>query len=550
MKNPLKLTTLLALVLLVSTFGCKKEDEINRNINVQDLTLDLDENPTDGQTVGTVLTDGSGDLSFSITSQTPAGALSINPSTGELMVANATLFDFETNPVITATISVENGVNTATVTINLNDVAEIGVEDLTIDFDENPSNGQIVGTVQADGSGDFSITSQTPAGALSINPSTGELTVANATLFDFETNPVITATISVVDGINTATVTINLNNVAEINVEDLDVTIDENPTNGQVIGTVLADGSGDFSITSQTPTGALSINPSTGELTVADATLFDFETNPVITATILVVDGNTATVTINLTNVPEVSDLTIGFDENPTNGQVVGTVPNDGSGALSIASQTPAGALSINPSTGELTVADATLFDFETNPVITATISIIGGVSTATVTIDLNNINEIGDFNYGGVIFWVNATNDGGYVVSISDQSAGLQWYNGTFTVTGATGTAIGTGQVNSTAIVNNQGAGTYAAQLCNDLSLSGYSDWFLPSKDEMNEVYVNRVVINATIVEIGGIILSNSYWTSTEWNLNLVWFQSFSNGFQGGTSKNSTIKVRAIRAF
>ncbi len=462
MKNPLKLTTLLALVLLVSTFGCKKDDEINakKQINVEDLTIDLDENPTDGQTIGTVQTDGSGDLSFSITSQTPAGALSINPSTGELTVANATLFDFETNPVIAATISVVDGVNTATVTINLNDVAEIGVEDLTIDFDENPTNGQAVGTVQANGSGDFSITSQTPAGALSINPSTGELTVADSILFDFETNPVITATISVVDGINTATVTINLNNV------------------------------------------------------------------------------------------PEISDLTVDFDENPTNGQAVGTVPNDGGGALSIASQTPAGALNIDPSTGELTVADATLFDFETNPVITATISIIGGVSTATVTIDLNNINEIGDFNYGGVIFWVNATNDGGYVVSISDQSAGLQWYNGTFTVTGATGTAIGTGQVNSTAIVNNQGAGTYAAQLCNDLSLSGYSDWFLPSKDEMNEVYVNRVVINATIVEIGGIILSNSYWTSTEWNLNLGWFQSFSNGFQGGTSKTSTIKVRAIRAF
>ena len=85
--------------------------------------------------------------------------------------------------------------------------------------------GKSIGTVQVDGSGasGFSITSQTPTGALSINPSTGELTVADATLFDFEINPVITATVAVVDAVNTGTVTINLRNVNELSIQDLDV---------------------------------------------------------------------------------------------------------------------------------------------------------------------------------------------------------------------------------------------------------------------------------------------------------------------------------------
>jgi len=106
--------------------------------------------------------------------------------------------------------------------------------------------------------------------------------------------------------------------VNQITVENLTVTIDENPTNGQVVGTVsttqtVGGGTIEFSITTQTPTGALSIDSGSGELTVTDATLFDFETHPVITASILVVGAtNTGTVTINLNNLP---DLLVNYTE-------------------------------------------------------------------------------------------------------------------------------------------------------------------------------------------------------------------------------------------
>ena len=262
MKKQFKLINLFAMVLLLTTLSCKKDDEgsVPDAISIQNLDVTIDENPTNGQTIGTVQTDSDGTLSFSITSQTPTGALSINSSTGELAVANAVLFDFETNPIITATVAVVGAENTAAVTIDLNDLNEIGVQDLTAAIDENPTNGQSVGTVQVDGNGpfSFSIESQTPAGALSIDASSGELAVADFALFDFETYPVVTGTIAVAGAESTATFTINLNDLVEISASDLTITIDENPTDGQVVGAIPVNGRGNlrFSITSQTPAAA------------------------------------------------------------------------------------------------------------------------------------------------------------------------------------------------------------------------------------------------------------------------------------------------------
>src|SRR5687768_11986514 len=117
----------------------------------------------------------------------------------------------------------------------------------------------------------------------------------------------------------------------------------------------------------------------------------------------------------------------------------------------------------------------------------------------------------------GGVIAYLLLPGDPGYDANVphglitppTNQSTGLPWYNGTYTITGATGTALGTGQANTTAIVASQGAGSYAAQLCDDLVLNGYSDWYLPSKDELNKLFINRV-------EIGGFA-NTHYWSSSE---------------------------------
>ena len=576
MKLTLKSIYGLALTLLLTTFSCNNDDEdtITNDITVEDLTISIDENPTSEQSVGSIEATSDETLGFTITSQTPSGALTINENTGELTVADITLFDFETNPMITATISVSNSAKTETVeaTINLNDINELSIQDFTLAIDENPTNGDVLGTLEANGDGTlgFSITSQSPTGALSLDENTGELTVADATLFDFETNPVITADIAVDNSGNTETLvaTINLNNVSEISIQDLSVTIDENPTDGQSLGTVQANGDGvlTYSITTQTPAGALNIDANTGELTVIDPNLFDFEVNPVITATISVDNsGNSAsaTATINLNDVDEVSatntDLTI--DENPSNGDVVGTLEASGSNlTYTITFQNPAGAFAIDQNTGELSVADETLFDFETNPNMLATISVSNGVQTvsANAFVELNDVNEIGEYKYGGVIFWIDPTsnNSAGLVCALSDQGTNVPW-GCQGTLIAGTSDSIGSGASNTAAILTGCTTAGIAAEIAGNATIEGFTDWFLPSRGELNQMYLQKDIINTTAVANGGaafidVDLSNRYWCSSESNNNTAWCILFANGLEQGVNKGASAfsNVRVVRAW
>jgi len=123
-----------------------------------------------------------------------------------------------------------------------------------------------------------------------------------------------------------------------------------------------------------------------------------------------------------------------------------------------------------------------------------------------------------------------------------SDQSTGIAWWNGSHVATGATATAIGTGKANTATIVSVQGAGNYAASLCDNLSQGGYDDWFLPSKDEWNAMYIQRGVI-------GGFSFA-LYWSSSESDDIYAWNQDPPFGTQNNYNKNSSIRVRAIRAF
>ena len=91
---------------------------------------------------------------------------------------------------------------------------------------------------------------------------------------------------------------------------------------------------------------------------------------------------------------------------------------------------------------------------------------------------------------------------------------------------------------------LNSHGETGKAAQLCDALVYGGYSDWFLPSKDELNLMYTNLEVAG-----VGGFA-GDFYWSSSEYNAYSAWLQDYGNGFQGSYGKYGAYRVRAVRAF
>ena len=144
--------------------------------------------------------------------------------------------------------------------------------------------------------------------------------------------------------------------------------------------------------------------------------------------------------------------------------------------------------------------------------------------------------------NYGGgIVFYVDGTGMHGLISATSDQSTATTWgCYGTFI--GGTSTAIGTGQANTTAIVAGCTTLYIAAQICDALELNGYTDWFLPSKNELNQLYLQKTVI--------GGFANAYYFSSSEIDLNTAWAQYFYGGNTYNILKGATGHVRAVRAF
>jgi hypothetical protein len=171
-----------------------------------------------------------------------------------------------------------------------------------------------------------------------------------------------------------------------------------------------------------------------------------------------------------------------------------------------------------------------------------------------------------GDTYQGGVIFYLDGIG-GGLIAAPSDQASYPsnqaefgEWCNSSYSL--YTDLAIGTGAQNTIDILSwctvqaalNSGIfqaerDGYAAVLCANLTIEGYDDWFLPSRDELEQMWYQRN-------NIGGFTNGGAYCSSScssvgtiNWP-GTVWAVYFAGNGTVTEIYNGNFNVRAIRAF
>jgi hypothetical protein len=160
---------------------------------------------------------------------------------------------------------------------------------------------------------------------------------------------------------------------------------------------------------------------------------------------------------------------------------------------------------------------------------------------------------KIGDTGPGGgIVFYDKGNTSGGwrYLEVSKDDLGKVIWGNNRLGMGSDGITGVGTGKQNTQFIAKSGGM---AAMLCGAYQGEGFSDWFLPSKDELNLIYINLVRLSH-IVD-----WEDRYWSSSVGNYDAVdgastgggaWSQSFGDGSQNVNHKNSEYSVCPVRQF
>lgn len=176
---------------------------------------------------------------------------------------------------------------------------------------------------------------------------------------------------------------------------------------------------------------------------------------------------------------------------------------------------------------------------------VTTTTTTLSPTTTTTTTI----LYSIGDSALGGKIAYILVNGDPGYndnvqhglVVALNDTN-NSSW--GCFGTLISTSDAVGTGNQNTINIIAGCTVPDIAARLCVNLSDGGYHDWYLPSKDELNKLYLNKIAIG---------MVDNLYWSSSQVDsdANSAWLQYFADGTQYNfVPKDNGNSVRGVRSF
>ena len=173
---------------------------------------------------------------------------------------------------------------------------------------------------------------------------------------------------------------------------------------------------------------------------------------------------------------------------------------------------------------------------------------------------------KIGALMNGGIVFYIDEIGEHGLVASLEDIiegsnmgtygiDEGFEWHCYGLTIYGADGQAIGTGYQNTLDIValncQTVNGGITAAQATLNYTSEGFTDWYLPSKDELQEMH-NTIGSLGSQGNVGGFDVSDYpyYWSSSEGSSLGSFGVNFNDGTSGSYSKYSSLRVRAVRAF
>jgi hypothetical protein len=229
------------------------------------------------------------------------------------------------------------------------------------------------------------------------------------------------------------------------------------------------------------------------------------------------------------------------------------------------------GGLVLAPSITDPCVSPTTVVTTTTTVASTTTTTVSPTTTTTTVAPALYSVGDPGPG--GGTIFYVDMTRAEG---SRYFEVACFGWQNNCdgspdpltgwgcsgSAIDGADETAIGTGEINTSQIVSGCADVGIAAKLADDYNNNEFDDWFLPSKDELNELCkyalsTGQEAGSATSCRGGtprsdfSNVTTANYWSSSENNLTRVWYQYIGTGIQNFAPKiDGTLYVRPVRAF
>jgi len=154
------------------------------------------------------------------------------------------------------------------------------------------------------------------------------------------------------------------------------------------------------------------------------------------------------------------------------------------------------------------------------------------------------DVHTIGESYGGGIVFYVYDGGRHGLIAATSDLSGTYQWHNTTtYWCNKVRNDGISIGRNNTDSITRKVGgAGYYAASYCARLLTGGFGDWYLPSKYELNLLFLQKD-------DVGGFT-TGEYWSSTESGPGYAYFQNFLDGSYATSIKTTSYRVRAVRCF